>query len=162
MNSGTSNLVINEELREIIMTRTFDAPRELVYRVWTDVQYIPRWWGPREYKTVVEKNDVQPGGLWRFIQYDPKSNEFAFNGEYRLVEPPEKLVYTFDYEGNPGHIIVETVTFEEKDGQTIVTSIDRFQTMDDLHGMLEAGMEKGATDSYERLTELLREVQRVR
>ena len=102
--------------------------------------------------------DVRPDGVWRFVQKGPDGKEYAFNGVYREVLRPERLVYTFEYEGMPGHILIETVRLEKQlDGNTKVTVTDSFQTRKDRDGMLQSGMEKGARESMERLEELLRE-----
>ena len=140
---------------EIGMTRVFDAPRELVFQAYTDPEHIPHWWGQRNSTTIVDTMDVRPGGLWRYIQRDPDGNEYAFNGEYREVVAPERLVYTFEFEGMPGHIVVNTMTFEERDGKTTITSTSLFASVEDRDGMLESGMESGANESWDRLAELL-------
>ena len=141
--------------REIRMTRVFNAPRELVFQAHTDPQHVPHWWGQRHSTTIVDVMDVRPGGAWRFVQRDPEGNEYGFRGEYREIVPPERLVYTFEFEGMPGHIVVETVTFEEHDGKTTVSSTSLFMSVEDRDGMVESGMESGATESWDRLAELL-------
>jgi uncharacterized protein YndB with AHSA1/START domain len=145
--------------REIVMTRVFDAPRELVFKVCTDPTLIPQWWGPRILTTTVDKMDVRPGGVWRFVQRDPGGNEFAFNGEYREIVPPARIVQTFEFEAMPGHVVLETVTFEDHDGKTKLTVTSLFQNVEDRDGMLQSGMEAGATESHDRLAELLAKVQ---
>ena len=144
--------------REISMTRVFDAPRELVYQAHTDPKHIAQWWGPRGQTTTVETMDVRPGGAWRFVQHDPEGNEYAFRGEFREVVPPERLVFTFEYEGMPGHILRQTITFDEHDGKTTVSSTALFDSVADRDGMLESGMESGATESWDRLAELLNQL----
>jgi len=140
------------------MTRVFDAPRELVYQAHTDPKHIAQWWGPRGQTTTVETMDVRPGGAWRFVQHDPEGNEYAFRGEFREVVPPERLVFTFEYEGMPGHILRQTITFDEHDGKTTVSSTALFDSVADRDGMLESGMESGATESWDRLAELLNQL----
>jgi uncharacterized protein YndB with AHSA1/START domain len=154
-NSGALTVTTPSD-REIVMTRTFDAPRELVFRAYTDPGSIPRWWGPRRLTTTVDRMEVRPGGVWRFVHRGPDGDEHAFNGVYREIVPPARLVYTFEYEGMPGHVMLETVTFEEHDGRTRLTDTALFETVEDRDGMLESGMEEGATDSMDRLAELLR------
>lgn len=144
--------------REVVLTRIFNAPRARVFTVYTDPKSIPFWWGRRNYITTVDKMDVKVGGLWRYVQNDPKGNEFAFNGEFREIVPHERLVYTFEFEAMPGHIILETIAFEEYKGKTKVTATALFQTTDDLNGMLNSGMEEGASESWDRLAELLAKV----
>jgi uncharacterized protein YndB with AHSA1/START domain len=140
---------------EIVMSRVFDAPRELVFAAYTDPKAIPQWWGPRRLTTVVERMDVSPGGAWRFVQHDADGNEFAFHGEFREVVPPERIVQTFEFEGMPGHIAVETAIFEDLGGQTRLTVTSVFASMEDRDGMLESGAEGGAVGSWERLGEYL-------
>ena len=141
--------------REIVLTRVFDAPRDLVFRAYTDPKAIPQWWGPRNLTTRVDKMDVRPGGAWRFVQRDADGNEFAFNGVYREITPPERVVSTFEFEGMPGHIAVETMTLEEHDGRTTLTTTSVFASVEDRDGMLQSGMESGAAETMDRLAELV-------
>ncbi len=142
--------------REVLLTRIFDAPRELVFKAHTDPDLIPQWWGLRSNTTIVETMDVRLGGTWRFIQCDAQGNEFAFNGEYREVMSPERLANTFEFEGTPGHLILDTLTFEEiPSGQTKLTAVSLFETIGDRDGMLNSGMESGSNESWDRLAELL-------
>jgi uncharacterized protein YndB with AHSA1/START domain len=137
------------------MERVFNAPRRLVFKAYTDPDLIPKWWGPRYLTTTVDQMDVKVGGKWRYIQRDANGNEYAFNGEYREIVPPDRLSYTFEFEGMPGHSVLETVLFEERDGKTKVTVTSLFQSQADRDGMIQSGMEEGANDSQERLAELL-------
>lgn len=141
---------------DIVLTRVFDAPRELVFKTYTDPELIPRWWGPRNLTTTVERMDVRPGGSWRFVQRDAEGHEFAFHGLYHEVSPPERIVDTFEFEGMPGHVALETTTLEDLGGRTRLTTITVFQTIEDRNGMVASGMEQGATESMDRLEELLR------
>jgi uncharacterized protein YndB with AHSA1/START domain len=158
--SNATTTITTPSDRAISMTRVFDAPRELVFQAHTDSQHVPHWWGPRRFTTTVVTMDVRPGGAWRFVHRDPEGNEYGFRGEYREVVPPERLVYTFEFEGMPGHILVETITFEEHDGKTTVTSTSLFDSIEDRDGMLESGMESGAIESWDRLAELLERLQK--
>lgn len=141
--------------QEIVMTRDFAAPRKLLFRAYTDPQLIPRWWGLRNHTTTVDRMDVKPGGVWRFVCRDSEGNEFAFNGVYREVVPPEKLVYTFEFEMMAGHVMTESITFQEQDGKTRVTTRSAFASKEDRDGMIASGMEQGANESCDRLEELL-------
>jgi uncharacterized protein YndB with AHSA1/START domain len=146
--------------REIVMERVYDAPRELVFKAYTEPDLTPRWWGPRRLTTTVEKMDVKPGGAWRYVQHDAEGNAYAFHGRYREVLASERLVYTFEFEGVPGHPMLETATFEERHGNTKLTVTDLFDTVEDRDGMLKAGMEQGAIESCDRLAELLADLSR--
>lgn len=138
------------------MSRVFDAPRELVWKVCTSAEYIPRWWGRRNSTTVVDKMDFRVGGEWRYVQHDPDGNEHPFSGIYKEIDPPEKLAYTFEYEPMAGHISTDTIHFEElPDGRTKMISVTTFDNIEDLEGMLQSGMEDGATETWDRLEELL-------
>ncbi len=152
--SAVSTLTLPSD-REIVMERVFNAPCELVFKAYTDPDLIPKWWGPRKYTTTVDKMDVKVGGAWRFVQRDTDGHVYAFNGEYREIAPPGRLSYTFEFEGLPGHVLLETVTFEEQGGQTKVTVTSLFASAEDRDGMLQSGMEQGATESQDRLAELL-------
>ena len=141
--------------REIHIERIFDAPRDRVFAVYTDPQLIPEWWGPRETTTIVDVMDVRPGGDWRFIAHTSDGSETAFRGTYREVQPPERIVQTFEWEGMPGHICVETATFEDLGDRTKVTTTSLFHTTEERDGMLGSGMERGLNETYARLDELL-------
>src|SRR5262245_50628198 len=99
--------------REIQMSYEFAARRELVFRAFTDRTLIPKWWGMRSHSTTVDKMDVRPGGAWRFVCRDPDGNEYAFRGVYKEILPPQRLVYTFEFEPMPGHGMTETITFQD-------------------------------------------------
>jgi uncharacterized protein YndB with AHSA1/START domain len=141
--------------REIVLTRTFDAPRALVFKTMTDPALIPKWWGPHGSTTIVDKMDMRPGGEWRFV-HKAANGDTAFRGVYREIVPPERLVYTFEWEGLPGHVSTETVTFVEEGGKTTVINRALFDSVEDRDGMLRSGMEKGAAETMDRLAELLR------
>ena len=141
--------------REIVLTRVFDAPRALVFKAHTDPNLIPLWWGPRRLTTIIDTLDLRPGGAWRFVQHDADGNEYAFNGVYREIVPPERLVSTFEFEGMPGHILLQTLTLEEHDGKTKLTSTALFESVEDRDGMLQSDMESGAAEGYDRLDDLL-------
>ena len=145
---------------ELQITREFDAPRELVFKAMTDPTLVARWWGPRRYKTIVDKMDVRAGGKWRMRNIAADGGEHAFRGEFRDVVPSERLVWTFEYEPVAGHISVETMTLTEHDGRTLLTVLDRFASKEDRDGMIESGMEAGARETYERLDEILVELKK--
>ncbi len=146
--------------QEIVITRTFDAPRDLVFKAYTDPKLIEEWWGPRRLTVEIDKMEVKPGGPWRFINKDADGNIFAFHGVYHDLKVPEWIVFTFEWEGMPGHVLMETIKLEEVDGQTKLTDISVFQTVEDRDGMLANGMEGGAEESTERMAELLEKMQK--
>jgi uncharacterized protein YndB with AHSA1/START domain len=154
--TATNPLTVTKRAdREIFTERVFDVPRERVFAAFTDPDLIPQWWGPRDTTTVVDKMDVRPGGDWRFVVRDSNGEESGFRGTYREITPPERIVQTFEWEGMPGHVIVETAQFEDLGGRTKVTTTSLFHTTEERDGMLDSGMESGMNETYERLEELL-------
>lgn len=136
----------------IVMTRTFLAPRILVWKVMTEPQHIPHWWGWSKAVTRVEKLDVRPGGVWRFAQTMPDGTELVFKGTYLEVVSPEKLVNTFGMEGMyEDKLIVEHHQLLETEGKTILTSTSRLDSLADRDAFVATGMEGGARESYNRM-----------
>lgn len=148
-------VVVEPGKQEIFMTRMFDAPRELVFKAYTDPTLIARWWGLRQNTTLIDEMEARPGGKWRFVERDPDGQEFAFHGVYHDVVAAERIVQTFEFEGMPGHVVMETSTFEDVGGQTKVIAQSIFQSVADRDGMVASGMEYGAEEGYQRLDELL-------
>jgi uncharacterized protein YndB with AHSA1/START domain len=143
--------------REIVLTRVFDAPRELVFEAWTKPEHVRRWWGLRDSTLPVCEIDLQPGGSWHYVTRDPEGNEYPFKGAYLEVVAPERLVHTwiFDVEPFSDHEAMVTVTFAETVGQTTVTETTLYANREDRDGHLESGMEHGAAESCDRLADLL-------
>ncbi|HEU5217937.1 MAG TPA: SRPBCC family protein [Gemmatimonadales bacterium] len=140
--------------REIRVERTFDAPRDRVWRAFTDPKFLAQWWG-RGHRLHVERMEVERGGHWRFVEHGPEGAH-GFEGRYREVTPKERLVQTFEWDGMPGYVLVDTVTFEDLgDGSTRVVSTSLFHTTEERDGMLDAGMEDGLNESYAALDRLL-------
>ena len=146
--------------REIVMTRVFDAPRELVFEAHSSCEHMERWWGPRKYTVIDCKMDFRPGGEWRIVHRGPDGEEYGFRGEFREIVPPEKIVWTFEFEGMPGHVSVETLTLDEQDGKTKLTATSLWDSVEDRDGMLETGMQEGAAETWDRLAELLEELKK--
>jgi uncharacterized protein YndB with AHSA1/START domain len=150
------NLIAEPGQLDIRMSREFNAPRELVFKACTEPALVAQWWGPREVTTTVDKLEPRMGGIWRFVQRDADGNEYGFRGVFHEVTAPERLVYTFEFEPMPGHILLETITFEEHNGKTRLVDTSVFQTVEDRDGMIASGMEGGAEESWDRLEELLK------
>ena len=144
--------------QELIITREFDAPRELVFKAHTDPEHCAQWLGPRDLTTTFEVFEPVSGGRYRFIQKDKDGNEFAFHGVTHEVIVPERIIGTFEFEGLPeaGHVLLETTRFEALPGnRTRITSQSVFQSVADRDGMIEAGMEHGVNEGYEQLDQIL-------
>ena len=141
--------------REILMTKKFEAPREVVWEAITDPDLIPKWWGFARDKTEVKKMDVRKGGQWQFITHTSGGEVVDFHGTYREVVAPEKLVYSFLFGDMPeGDGFVE-ITLVEKDGVTELRDRGVFNSMEERDAIIATGMESGARETYERLSELV-------
>jgi uncharacterized protein YndB with AHSA1/START domain len=143
--------------REIALRRVFDAPRALVFEACTRPEHVARWWGPTGSTLTVEEMDVRPGGAWRFVLRGADGQDHPFRGVYREVVPPERVVSTFiyDVEFIRDFEAVETVTFSERDGKTTLSVTVLHQSREARDNHLRSGMESGASQSYDRLAELV-------
>ena len=129
---------------------------ERVWQACTDPEQIPKWWGPGYLITVVDKMDFRVGGQWRFIQTEPSGKEHGFSGVYKEIEELKKISDTFEYEPMPGHVLLETATFESlPDGKTKFSTVAHYDNLEDLEGMVGMGMESGQRESMDRLAELV-------
>lgn len=149
------SLVAEPKQHSIVATCIFNAPRELVFKIMTDPETIPQWWGPRNLTTTVDKMEPRSGGSWRYVVSAQNGKEWAFHGVYHAIEAPVRTVFTYEYEGLPGHVSMETAMFEDHDGGTKVTIISVFQTIEDRDNMLQSDWQEGEEESMDRLEELL-------
>jgi uncharacterized protein YndB with AHSA1/START domain len=157
------NLAEKPGRQEIIITREFDAPRELVFKSHTDPNLYAQWLGPRGLPMTIKTFEPRKGGSWRYIQKDQNGNEYAFHGVNHEVTAPERIIGTFEFEGLPekGHVILQTALFGVlKGNRTRLTSQSVFQSVANRDGMLQSGMKAGVNDSYDRLDELLKKMQK--
>jgi uncharacterized protein YndB with AHSA1/START domain len=140
--------------REIRLERIFNAPRERVWRAMTDPALVAQWWG-RGNKLDIERHEPVRGGHWRYVEHSDHGVH-GFEGRYRAVVPPERCVRTFEWDGMPGHVIIETATLEDLgDGRTRLVNISLFHTTMERDGMLGSGMEGGVNESYAALDRVL-------
>ena len=157
-NTNTTTITAEPGKQELLITREFAAPRELVFRAFTDPELYVQWLGPRRLSMTLETFEPRSGGRWRYIHKDQSGNEFAFRGVYHEVLAPERIIDTFEFEGLPeaGHVCLETLTLEALlGGRTRLTAHSVFQSVADRDGALQSGMEEGVNDSHERLADLL-------
>jgi uncharacterized protein YndB with AHSA1/START domain len=143
----------------IIITREFDAPRELVFRAHTEPDLLVQWLGPRDLTTTVDGYEARNGGTWRYTQNDAQGNSYGFHGVFHGDPSPDAIVQTFEFEGAPGHVCLQTATLAERGGKTLVRTVASFQSVDDRDAMVDSDMEHGVHDSGERLAELLARLQ---
>jgi uncharacterized protein YndB with AHSA1/START domain len=140
--------------REIRTERTFDASKDRVWRAFTDPTLIAQWWG-RGNKLVIERFELERGGHWRFVEHAPDGVN-GFEGRFREVTPQDRIVQTFEWDGMPGHVIVETLELEDLgDGRTKVVNLSQFHTPEERDGFLQTGFEGGMNESYAALDRLL-------
>ncbi|MGC5165990.1 SRPBCC family protein [Luteimicrobium sp. DT211] len=139
----------------IDIVREFDAPLELVFRAHTDGDLVAQWLGPRAYEIVLDHYDARSGGSWAYAHRDPQGAEYGFRGTFHTVSP-ELVVQTFEFDGYPGHVALESARFEALDGgRTRVSTRAVYQSVEDRDGMVASGMEGGLTEGYQRLDDLL-------
>ncbi len=139
----------------IEITRAFDAPRALLFRAHTDPELYAQWLGPRRLTMHIDCFDVRDGGRWRYIHRDPDGHEFGFHGVFHGTPSPDGIVQTFEFEGAPGHVSLQTITFEEHGGGTLLRQQLVFQSVAARDGLLQADLEEGVNEGMERLEELL-------
>ncbi|HLC11049.1 MAG TPA: SRPBCC family protein [Candidatus Bathyarchaeia archaeon] len=149
--------------QEFFIERELDAPRELVFKAFTDPNLYVQWLGPRGITMTLVKFEPRTGGMWRYISKDKDGTEFGFHGVNHEVLAPERIIDTFEYEGLPekGHVALQTARFVElPGGRTKVMIQAVFQSVADRDGMIQSGAEKGTTESYQRLDDLLEKMER--
>ncbi|MDE3126597.1 MAG: SRPBCC family protein [Gemmatimonadota bacterium] len=140
--------------REVRIERIFNAPRERVWRAMTEPALIAQWWG-RGNRLDVETYELRRGGHWRFVEHSDHGMH-GFEGRFREVVAPERIVQTFEWDGMPGHPCVTTMTLEDLgDGRTRMVGVSLFYLTEERDGMLASGMETGANQSYEALDGVL-------
>jgi uncharacterized protein YndB with AHSA1/START domain len=134
--------------KTLVMSRSFAAPRELVFACHTQPEHIRHWWGRGNPLDV--EIDFRVGGRWRFVEH-ADGNEHAFRGEITAIDAPSSFTWTFEYEPMAGHILTEQYAFTEENGRTTVTATATFDSQADRDGMRQSGMEAGAEQSYAAL-----------
>jgi len=139
----------------IDVSREFDAPRDLVFRAFTDPDLLVQWLGPAKYEMVVDTYDVRAGGSWRFVNRDVDGNEWAFHGVFHGDPSPDGFVQTFEFEGAPGHVSLEKLVLTEVDGRTTAHTHSVYQSVEARDAMVASGMAEGMNEGYDRLDALL-------
>ena len=160
--SSRSAIVTLPTDEQILITREFEAPRRLVYRAWTEPELVKRWWHANRGKVTVVEIDLRVGGKWRQVMVADDGMEVGFHGEYREIEPDERIVATEVYEGLPEGVSEEeggtlnTVTLEEVDGRTRLTLLIQAANKISRDAIIASGMESGLQDALDLLEETAR------
>ncbi len=155
LNTGTLKVTTPTE-REVVLTRVFDAPRELVYDAFTKPELLKCWFGPRGWSLVVCEVDLRVGGAWRFVLRGPDGAEMGMYGVYRELARPERSVHTERFDDYPGESVVMAV-FAEHDGKTTLTATVLYESQEIRDMVVSSGMEHGAAETYDKLAEYLAE-----
>jgi uncharacterized protein YndB with AHSA1/START domain len=154
--SGTAKVTLPAD-KQILITREFDAPKELIWKAWTTPELVKQWWHANRGEVTVAEIDLRVGGTWRYVSVTDDGFEVAFHGEYREIEPYDRIVSTEAYEGIPNpdeNATVNTMTLEETDGRTMVTVLVDAPSKEIRDAIIESGMEAGMQDAYDLLEQV--------
>ena len=152
---GNLRVEIPEDRPETIMSRTFNAPRDLVFKAHSSCEHVSQWWGPRRHSFASCEMDFVEGGAWRYVLRDADGSEYPFKGEFREIQAPERLTWTFIFDVEPFNeqAGVETMIFSEEDDQTTLTVVSVYPSIEIRDAVVSTGMAEGAAETYERLEE---------
>lgn len=140
---------------EIMITRIFDAPRDLVFTVWTTPEYVSRWWTSTDAPLIVCEIDLRVGGRWRYVSRDASGTELGWYGTYQVIDRPRRLVSTEGFEGNPSVEAISDLLLTEHDGQTTMIITLRCTSQEHRDNLVSSGMEAGLNRSLRRIDAIL-------
>ena len=141
--------------REIRIERVVNAPRDRVWRAYTEPALVAQWWG-RGHRLVIERLELQRGGHWRWVEHGP-NGVYGFEGRYREVTPPTRFVRSFEWDGMPAHVAIETVTLEDLGNEgTRIVILMQMHTPEERDGFLQSGMQQGMDAAFAQLDALVR------
>ncbi|RYV49780.1 SRPBCC family protein [Pengzhenrongella frigida] len=156
MTTNAVTITAPEGLPFIDMTREFDAPVEAVYRAHTEPDLLTLWLGPRGYDMTIERFEMKAGGRYRYLHTDPEGVSYTFNGVVHVARPNELIIQTFEFEGFPDIVSLETMRLEDLgEGRTLLSAHSVYPSVEARDGMAASGMEQGVTEGYEKLDEVL-------
>jgi uncharacterized protein YndB with AHSA1/START domain len=156
--NNKTKIVADPGRQELFIEREFDAPRDLVFKAFSEPDLLIQWVGPDSMEMKIEKFDNRSGGSYRFLHVDGQGNKYGFNGVIHEVAPPERVIRTFEFEGLPerGHVSLETVLFEVlPNDRTRLKMQSVFKSVADRDGLISSGMEGGMNEGFVKLEKLL-------
>ena len=148
-------IVAEPGLPQILITREFAASPEALFRAYTEPDLFAQWIGPRRLTTIIDRYEAQHGGSWRYVSREEDGTEYGFRGVFHGTPSLDGITQTFEFEGAPGHVSLEKVTFERKGDKTLLHQNAIFQSVEDRDAMIQAGMEAGLREALENLDALL-------
>ena len=151
--SGTAKVTLPTD-EQILITREFDAPKDLVYKAYTTPELVKRWWHANRGEATIAEIDLRVGGAWRYVMVADGGFEVAFHGEYRELVPNERIVSTEVYEGMPEGEAVDTLTLTEVDGRTTLTILVQHTSKEHRDAHIDSGMEAGMQDALNLLEQI--------
>jgi uncharacterized protein YndB with AHSA1/START domain len=140
---------------QVLTEREFDAPRDLVYRAFSEPDLLVQWLGPRRLTMTIDRYDLRDGGSWRYVHSDADGNAYGFHGVFHGEPSMEGMVQTFEFEGAPGNVSLDTITFAESGGKTVIRTNSVFQSVQARDAMVQSGMAEGMNEGFDRLDEVL-------
>jgi uncharacterized protein YndB with AHSA1/START domain len=152
---GTTQITAEPGLPFIEIEREFDAPRDLLFRAHVDPGLLVQWLGPAKYAMRVERLEARDGGNWRYVNTDDAGNEFGFRGVFHGEPSVDGILQTWEFEGFAGHVSLESLVFDERDGRTTLRIHAVYQSIEDRDGLIASGMEGGMNEGYARLDALV-------
>lgn len=152
---ATTQITAEPAVPQLIITSEFAAPRDLVFRAYTDPELLAQWLGPRGLTVTIDNIDLRHGGTWRYIGSDADGSKYCFRGVFHGAPSVDGIVQTVEFDGMPGHVCLETLTFAERGETTLVTQNTVYQSVQDRDRVLHYDMAEDINESIERLEELL-------
>lgn len=161
LSTPTTTVSADRQAGTLSMERVFDAPRDLVWKAYTEADRIEKWWGPREWPTTVKRMEVRPGGIWHYCMTGPDGAQSWARSVYQEIVEPERLVYTDAFSDAEGTIneqmpaLTVVVEFIDEGGKTRVRSTSQMATPKELETLLNMGVVEGMSETLDRLAEYL-------
>jgi len=152
---GTTKIDAPAGVPFIDISREFDAPRELLYRAYTEPELVKQWLGPRKYEMVIDRWEPRDGGTWRYVHRDDDGNAYGFHGVFHGPQSVDGMLQTFEFEGAPGHVSLDSLKFEEQDGRTVIRTHSVYQSLEARDAMVASGMGEGVNEGFIRLDDLI-------